>query len=68
MFGREINCPIDLIVGKPPNASKEECRNKCVEWLKSTLLTAFEKSNLYLKQSAKRQKTDHDKHATFRGN
>ena len=24
MFGREINCPFDIVVGKPPNTPKVE--------------------------------------------
>lgn len=63
MFGREINCPFDIVVGKPPNTPKVDCPIQYVQWLQHTLFETFDKVSQHLQQAASRQKSDHDKNA-----
>ena len=41
MFGQEINCPIDLMYGPPPDGVNFECPIQYVEWLHSAMRISF---------------------------
>ncbi|KAK3088175.1 hypothetical protein FSP39_015678 [Pinctada imbricata] len=66
MFGREINLPLDLMVGGPPNFSDDFCPVEYVEWLKHSLTIVFEFANENLVHSAKRQKRYYDRNIKHR--
>lgn len=42
MLGREIKCPIDLMVGNPPNDIEHQCPVQYVEWVKYAMGNAFQ--------------------------
>lgn len=63
-FGREIQIPIDIIMGTNPNPQLQtSCYVKYVEWLKSSLKHAFEFARSRMQSSVKHQKHYHDRTA-----
>ena len=63
MFGQEINCPIDLMYGPPPDRVSVECPIAYAEWLQSAMQSAFQTAHNNIKQAAKRQKYYYDRTA-----
>lgn len=61
MLGREIKCPIDLMVGNPPNDIEHQCPVQYVEWVKYAMGNAFQFAYDNLGVAAQRQKDYHDK-------
>ena len=61
MLGREINLPLDVIVGHPPSATSEQCYVKFIEWVKKVMCVAHE----HLKKAALRQKRNYDKRVSL---
>ena len=41
MLNREINCPLNLMVGPPPGQTLVECPIKYVIWAQNSMLEAF---------------------------
>jgi len=41
MFGREMNCPIDVIAGRPPDFEPPRCPVEYVNWLQFSLDKTF---------------------------
>ena len=64
MYGQEINLPVDLMYGIPPESQEIECTIQYVEWLKSALRLSFQVVNENLKVAAKRQKKYYNRKAT----
>ena len=60
MYGQEINCPIDLMYGPPPDSVEYECPIDYAEWLHSAMRNAFQVTRENLKVAARRQKYYHD--------
>ena len=60
MYGQEINCPIDLMYGPPPDRVEYECPIDYAEWLHSAMRNAFQVTRENLKVAARRQKYYHD--------
>ena len=61
MFNREIDCPIDVIVGQPPGTKQTECPIQYVQWVQTAMLDAFEFTHEQLGTAANRQKRDYDR-------
>ncbi|MEW8545935.1 MAG: hypothetical protein AB2693_20630, partial [Candidatus Thiodiazotropha sp.] len=60
MYGQEVNCPIDLMYGPPPDRTDYECPIEYAEWLHSAMRHAFHATRENLKVAARRQKYYHD--------
>ena len=41
MLNRELNYPLDLMVGPPPNQNTEQCPIKYIQWVQQAMLNAF---------------------------
>ena len=63
VFGQEINGPIDLMYGPPPDRVSIECPIAYAEWLQSAMQSAFQTAHNNIKQTAKRQKYYNDRTA-----
>ena len=61
MLNREVNFPIDLMVGQPPGSPEIECPIQYVEWVKSAMNNAFEFAYGQLGVAASRQKRDYER-------
>ena len=61
MLNREIDCPLDLMVGLPPGTETIECPIKYVEWVKNATRNAFEFAYGQLKVADTRQKRYYDR-------
>lgn len=61
MLNREIDCPIDLMVGSPPSYQQTECPIRYIEWVKSAMSGAFEFTHQQLGLAASRQKRDYNR-------
>jgi hypothetical protein len=61
MLGRNIEYPIDLMVGPPPGQNDTYCPIEYVEWFKSSTRKAFLFANDQLGISATRQKRYYDR-------
>ena len=61
MLNREIDCPIDLMVGPPPSYQQTECPIRYIEWVKSAMSGAFEFTHQQLGLAASRQKRDYNR-------
>ena len=61
MLNRELNFPLDLMVGDPPNQKTEECPIKYVEWIRHAMTEAFVFTHGQLGVAAKRQKSNYDR-------
>ena len=57
---REISCPLDLMVGDPPNSVSDVCPIAYIEWIKSAMYITHEFAHKNLGLSAKRQKNNYD--------
>ena len=66
MFGQEINCPIDLMYGPPPDRVNYECPIEYAEWLYSAMRSAFQTVRDNLKVAARRQKFYYDRNSSER--
>ena len=66
MLGREINLPIDLMVGQPPREEAPECPHEYVQWVQDVMEGAFDFARGQLKQSAQRQKRNYDRKVKVR--
>ena len=64
MYGQEINCPIDLMYGPPPDRTNIACPVEYVEWLQSAMTTAYRTAAENLNVAAKRQKAYYDRLAS----
>ena len=63
MLGREINLPLDVMVGCPASQTVHyECSTEYVEWLRKTMYHVHNFARDQLQNSAQRQKTLYDKH------
>ena len=62
MFGRELSCPLDIMVGAPPEIDIfTGCEIEYVEWVKLAMAKAFEKVRSNLGEAAIRQKKYYDR-------
>ena len=66
MIGREINCPIDVMVGPPPDCKGHECTVVYVEWMQTAMQNAFEFAHSQLDSAAVRQKRGYDNQLKIR--
>ena len=57
---REVACPLDLMVGPPPNTLEDICPVQYIEWIKSAMHLTHEFVYEQLGVAATRQKTYHD--------
>lgn len=57
---REVACPLDLMVGPPPNTPEDICPVQYIEWIKSAMHLTHEFVYEQLGVAATRQKTYHD--------
>lgn len=57
---RESSCPLDLMVGDPPNSVSDVCPIAYIEWIKSAMYITHEFAHRNLGLSAKRQKNNYD--------
>ena len=62
MFGREINLPIDIVMGRP-STDPHECVHEYVEWLAKSITKAFKFARQNMRLGVKRQKLYHDRKA-----
>ncbi|MEW8092744.1 MAG: reverse transcriptase domain-containing protein [Candidatus Thiodiazotropha endolucinida] len=58
---REISCPLDLMVGPPPNTLEDICPIQYIEWIKSAMALTHDFVFRNLQVAATRQKTYHDR-------
>ena len=56
MFNREIDCPIDVMVGPSPNTNQIECPFHYVRWVQTAMMSAFEFTHEQLGLSEIRKK------------
>jgi hypothetical protein len=61
MFGREMNCPLDKIAGRPPDFEPPRCPVEYVNWFQFSLDQTFYFAKQNLRKAANRQKRNHDK-------
>ena len=61
MFGQEVNCPVDLMYGPPPDRVNYECPIEYAEWLYSAMRSVFQTVRDNLKVAAQRQKFYYDR-------
>ena len=61
MLNREINCPLDLMVGPPPGQTLVECPIKYVEWVQNAMLEAFKFTYGNLGLAATSQRRDYER-------
>lgn len=61
MLGREISCPLDIMVGIPPENPRKLCPSMYVKWLEIAMNNAFEFAHDNLCIAAQRQKQYYDK-------
>ncbi|MCG8096512.1 MAG: DDE-type integrase/transposase/recombinase [Candidatus Thiodiazotropha endolucinida] len=59
-LNREISCPLDLMIGPPPNTIDETCPVHYIEWVKSAMAITNDFVFRNIGQAAKRQKSDYD--------
>ena len=60
MLGREVELPIDLMFGRPPEENSYPDNNDYVFRLRQKLEAAHEYARYQLQKSAKRQKRNYD--------
>ena len=60
MLNRELNYPLDLMVGPPPTQPTVEGPIKYIEWVQQAMLQAFTFTHGQLGVAAKRQKRNYD--------
>ena len=66
MLGREINCPLDVMVSGPEKSKERICPIEYVEWLKDSMRSNFEFANKHLETAAISQKRNYDIHLNAR--
>ena len=66
MLGREINLPIDLLLGNTNEELPYNCSIQYVQWVREAMLENFELVRQKLKRSAEKQKQYYDKRALKR--
>ena len=59
-LSREIACPLDLMVGPPPNTITEMCPIQYIEWVESAMAITNDFVFKNLGTAAKRQKSYYD--------
>ena len=57
---REVSCPLDLMVGPPPNTIEEVCPVQYIEWIKSAINVTHDFVFKHLGAAATRQKAYYD--------
>jgi hypothetical protein len=55
MLGSEIQCPLDIMVGIPPENPEHLCPSLCVNWLEMAMNSSFEFVHQNLGIAAQRQ-------------
>ena len=58
---REISCPLDLMVGPPPNTLEDICSIEYIELVKSAMLLTYEFAFKHLRVATTRQKAYYDR-------
>ncbi|CAC5412542.1 unnamed protein product [Mytilus coruscus] len=66
MFGRDMQCPIDIIAGIPIQNNIETCPVQDIGWLKHTLDLTYLFANENLKKAANHQKKHYDRGVKLR--
>jgi hypothetical protein len=61
MFGREIQCPLNIMVGIPPENPHHLCPSLYVNWLEMSMDSSFEFAHQNLGISAQRQTQYYDR-------
>lgn len=61
MLGREVNLPVDLMVGEPSDETESVCPVEYVEWVRQATEYAFQFVQQNLQASAERQKLLYDR-------
>ena len=61
MLGREIKCPIDLMVGNPANHIENPCPIQYLEWMQYAMRNSFQFAYENLGLEAHRQKNYYDR-------
>ena len=64
MLSREVNLPIDLVLGLPPKSVDDNTPNEYVQELQKTMSEVFQLSRQHLQGSGQRQKRDYDTRIT----
>ena len=60
MLGRDVNLPVDVMVGKPPVPNTAPCYVQYVEWVSHATEQAFAHARDSLRAAAERQKRNFD--------
>ena len=55
MLGREVNLPLDVMVGAPPSSNTSTCYVQYVEWVKNAVWKSFAAAHEHSKKAAERQ-------------
>ena len=63
MLGREMNCPIDIIAGRPPDFEPPRCPVEYVNCLQFSLDETFYFAKHNLRKAANRQKRNYEKNS-----
>ncbi|XP_060064595.1 uncharacterized protein LOC132544947 [Ylistrum balloti] len=66
MLGREVDCPIDLMVGGVPEPHTDICTLEYVEWLRTTMQETFQYAHKHLEVAAKSQEITYDRNLKSR--
>ena len=61
MLGREMNLPLDVMVGAPPSSNTSTCYVQYVEWVKNAVRKSFAAAYEHSTKAAERQKKNYDK-------
>ena len=61
MLNRELDYPLDLMVGPPLNQNTEQCPIKYIQWVQQAMLNAFTFIQGQLGLAAKRQKRGYER-------
>ena len=64
MLSREINLPIDMVLGLPPKSVDDNTPNEYVQELQKTMSEVFQLARQHLQETGQRQKRDHDTRIT----
>ena len=61
MLGREVNLPLDVMVGAPPSLNASASYLQYVEWVKNAVRKSFAAAHEHSRKAAERQKKNYDK-------
>ena len=61
MLGREVNLPLDIMIGAPPSSGVSPCYVQYVEWVKHAMKKSFIAAHEHSRKAAERQKRNYDK-------